>query len=70
MDARQGLPQSAAVGAGGPVEEDALAHFVPADSGDAAYDAILRDFGRTLPLLEKKLGRRGIPGVFWTSSRT
>ena len=49
---------------GGHVDEDALAHFVPADQGDSAYDAILRDFARTLPALEKKLGRRGIPGVF------
>ena len=48
----------------GHVNEDALAKFVPADSGDGAYDAILRDFARTLPVLEKKLGRRGIPGVF------
>ena len=54
----------------GHVNEDALRHFVPADAGDSAYEAILRDFARTLPLLEKKLGRRGIPGVFWTSSRT
>jgi sugar phosphate isomerase/epimerase len=48
----------------GPVNEDALAHFVPADQGDSAYEAILRDFSRMLPVLEKKLGRRGIPGVF------
>jgi hypothetical protein len=48
----------------GHVNEDALAHYVPADQGDTANEAILRDFARTLPALEKKLGRRGIPGVF------
>ena len=55
-------PQSA--DKGGHVDEDALANFVPADQGDAAHEAILRDFGRTLPALERKLKRRGIPGVF------
>lgn len=49
---------------GGHVDEDALANFVPADLGDSAYEAILRDFSRVLPELERKLGRRGIPGVF------
>ncbi|NQU20597.1 MAG: TIM barrel protein, partial [Candidatus Nealsonbacteria bacterium] len=49
---------------GGHVDEDALAHYVPADSGDAAHEAILRDFADVLPKLEKKLRRRGIPGVF------
>ena len=49
---------------GGHVNEDALRNFVPADFGDGAHEAILRDFARTLPALEKKLGRRGIPGVF------
>ncbi len=39
-------------------------HYVPADAGDAAYEAILRDFSRILPALERKLKRRGIPGVF------
>jgi sugar phosphate isomerase/epimerase len=49
---------------GGHVNEDALANFVPADAGDAAHEAILRDFSRILPALQKKLHRRGIPGVF------
>jgi sugar phosphate isomerase/epimerase len=48
----------------GHVDENALAHFVPADQGDGVHEAILRDFSRILPGLEKKLGRRGIPGVF------
>jgi sugar phosphate isomerase/epimerase len=48
----------------GTLPESALRHFVPADSGDAAHEAILRDFRRTLPAMEKKLQRRGLPGVF------
>jgi hypothetical protein len=47
-----------------PTDEDRLAHFVPADLGDACYERILRDFARILPSIEKRLHRRGIPGVF------
>jgi len=46
------------------VDEEALKHFVPADLGDSAHEAILRDFRDHIPKLEKKLKRRGIPGVF------
>ncbi len=46
------------------VDEDALHNFVPADRGDTAYEAILRLLARGLPKLERKLRRRGIPGVF------
>lgn len=49
---------------GGHVDEESLHHFVPADVGDAAHEAILRDFAPAIPVLEKKLKRRGIPGVF------
>ncbi len=49
---------------GAHVDEDTLANFVPADQGDGAHEAILRDFSRVLPKLERKLRRRGIPGVF------
>ncbi|MFW5693121.1 MAG: sugar phosphate isomerase/epimerase family protein [Thermoguttaceae bacterium] len=49
---------------GGHVDEDTLKNFVPADQGDAAHEAILRDFARVIPALERKLRRRGIPGVF------
>jgi sugar phosphate isomerase/epimerase len=49
---------------GGHLDEDALADFVPADQGDAAHEAILRDFSRVLPSLQRRLRRRGIPGVF------
>ncbi|MCH2125056.1 MAG: sugar phosphate isomerase/epimerase [Pirellulaceae bacterium] len=46
------------------VDEEALKHFVPADIGDSGHEAILRDFREHLPKLERKLRRRGIPGVF------
>lgn len=46
------------------VDEEALKHFVPADLGDGGHEAILRDFRTLIPTLEKKLKRRGIPGVF------
>ncbi len=46
------------------VAEDQLKHFVPADLGDSAHEAILKDFRGMLPKLEQKLRRRGIPGVF------
>ncbi|MFM1902252.1 MAG: hypothetical protein RLZZ440_152 [Planctomycetota bacterium] len=46
------------------VEEDALAHFVPADLGAGGHAKILADLGEMLPALTKKLKRRGIPGVF------
>ena len=48
----------------GHVDEGSLKHFVPADIGDSAYDAILKDFRTLIPKLEAKLKRRGIPGVF------
>jgi len=47
-----------------PVDVEALRHFVPCDEGDSAHEAILRDFSRILPAVERKLRRRGIPGVF------
>jgi sugar phosphate isomerase/epimerase len=46
------------------VDEAALAHFVPADIGQSGHEKILRDFAGMLPALEKKLRRRGAPGVF------
>lgn len=47
----------------GHVDEDALKHFVPADQGDSGYAQILADFAKEIPALEKRLTRRGIPGV-------
>lgn len=46
------------------VDEEALKHFVPADLGESSYETILRDFRDQIPKLERKLRRRGIPGVF------
>ncbi len=46
------------------VEEDKLKNFVPADEGDSGYVQILQDFAAELPKLERRLRRRGIPGVF------
>ena len=48
----------------GHVNEDALRHFVPADIGDSGHEVILRDFASAIPALERRLKRRGIPGVF------
>jgi sugar phosphate isomerase/epimerase len=48
----------------GHVDEDMLKHFVPADQGDAGHAHILQDFAREIPALERRLKRRGIPGVF------
>ena len=48
----------------GHVNEDALRHFVPADLGDSGHEVILRDFAAAIPALERRLKRRGIPGVF------
>jgi hypothetical protein len=46
------------------VDEEALKHFVPADQGDSGHELILKDFREFIPVLEKRLKRRGIPGVF------
>ncbi|MCC7264713.1 MAG: sugar phosphate isomerase/epimerase [Candidatus Latescibacteria bacterium] len=46
------------------VDEERLKNFVPADQGDSAHEAILRDFRQRLPALERRLKRLGLPGVF------
>jgi sugar phosphate isomerase/epimerase len=46
------------------VDEEALKHFVPADIGDSGHELILRDFKELIPAIEKKLKKRGVPGVF------
>lgn len=48
----------------GHVDEDAIKNFVPADIGQSAHELILRDFAEHIPVLSKKLAKRGIPGVF------
>ncbi len=60
-------PKRSAAGAGakgGHVDEDALSHFVPADRGSANHAKIFADLKTMLPSLQKRLQRRGIPGVF------
>ena len=46
------------------VNEEALKHFVPADMGDSGHEAIFKELRDSLPKLDQKLRRRGIPGVF------
>lgn len=46
------------------VEEAQLKYFVPADIGDSGHDQILKDFASEIPKLDRRLRRRGIPGVF------
>ncbi|HRX78809.1 MAG TPA: TIM barrel protein [Pirellulaceae bacterium] len=48
----------------GHVDEAALKNFVPADIGDSGHEAILADFREAIPALQRKLKKRGIPGVF------
>ena len=48
----------------GVVDEDRLKNFVPADEGDSAHEAILRDFRDRIPALTRKLNKQGIAGVF------
>jgi hypothetical protein len=48
----------------GHIDEDVLKNFVPADQGDSGHTQILQDFAQQIPKLERRLKRRGIPGVF------
>ncbi len=45
------------------VDEEMLKNFVPADVGDVGHVQILQDFAQEIPKLERRLRRRGIPGV-------
>ena len=45
------------------VDEDKLKNFVPADIGDSGHLQILQDFAQEIPRLERRLQKRGIPGV-------
>ncbi len=49
---------------GGPVDEDSLSQFVPADQGDGGHEKILRDFAEYIPTIESRLQPQGVPGVF------
>ena len=46
------------------VNEEKLKHFVPADMGDSGHELIFKELRDSLPKLDQKLRRRGIPGVF------
>lgn len=46
------------------VDEESLKSFVPADVGDTGHEAILRDLATELPKIEKRMMKRGVPGVF------
>jgi sugar phosphate isomerase/epimerase len=46
------------------VDEESLKNFVPADQGDTGHEAILRDLASEIPKIEKRLAKRGVPGVF------
>jgi sugar phosphate isomerase/epimerase len=48
----------------GHVDEDALAHFCPADQGSADHRRLLGDLKQQLPALTAGLQQRGIPGFF------
>lgn len=52
------------VAKGAHVDEDALAHFVTADCGDAAHELVFRQLRQVLPELQRGLSRRGVPGFF------
>src|SRR5262249_9019067 len=45
-------------------DEAALKLFAPADLGDSGHEAIFKELRDMLPALDKRLRRRGIPGVF------
>ena len=45
------------------VDEHMLKKFVPADVGDSGHVQILQDFATEIPKLERRLKKRGIPGV-------
>ncbi|MCC6511667.1 MAG: sugar phosphate isomerase/epimerase [Pirellulaceae bacterium] len=47
------------------VDEAALKNFVPADMGDTGHEAILRDLATELPKIEKRMLKRGAPGVIF-----
>ncbi|QDT00152.1 sugar phosphate isomerase/epimerase family protein [Adhaeretor mobilis] len=47
----------------GHVDEEMLKNFVPADEGDSGHVQILADFAEEIPKLERRLKKRGIPGV-------
>jgi sugar phosphate isomerase/epimerase len=47
------------------VDEASLRNFVPADIGDTGHEAILRDLASELPKIDKRMKKRGAPGVIF-----
>ncbi len=45
------------------VDEHMLKKFVPADVGDTGHVQIMEDFASEIPRLERRLKKRGVPGV-------
>src|SRR5690606_8266462 len=48
----------------GVVDEARLKNFVPANVGDSAHEAILRDLRQHLPAMNQRMQSYGCPGVF------
>jgi hypothetical protein len=48
----------------GVVDEERLKNFVPANIGDSAHEAILRDLREHLPQMNERMQSFGCPGVF------
>lgn len=46
------------------VDEASLKNFVPAHIGDTGHESILRDLASEIPKIEKRMKKRGAPGVF------
>lgn len=46
------------------VDEESASNFVPADRGDSAHEAILRDLRGFMPEMQSRMDARGIDGVF------
>ena len=51
------------MGSDGPLAANEGRTFVPPDLGDSGYPSILQDFAKEIPSLERRLKKRGIPGV-------
>jgi sugar phosphate isomerase/epimerase len=47
------------------IDEASLKNFVPADMGDTGHEAILRDLAGELPKIDKRMRKRGAPGVIF-----
>ena len=48
----------------GVVDEERLKNFVPADIGDSGHDLIFKDLRESLPAIDRKMKKLGLPGVF------